>query len=173
MTTPETRIKHSMTDDIAFELGQFNFKRFYSHVIWNINREPFPLYYFFNWKVGHPLGGVPIKSETHEVDWDNIDASGTLKKECFIEKSHKLSYIRGVISNHNGRTITETSITLCWGNSYDLVDIFVEFCRDILFGKSGFSITKFERVGTYPGTPKVTIEAKPEIIKYLTGDTNA
>jgi hypothetical protein len=53
-----SKVIYTMTDEIAFKLGKFDFPSFYSFALWKINRETFPLMYFFNWSMGW---GSPAK----------------------------------------------------------------------------------------------------------------
>ena len=162
-----------MTDEIAFELGEFKFRSFYSNVEWKMNLEPFPLYYFFDWSVGG--FGVRLKKtpkDTYVVDWENWVVSGKLKREMFTEISHKHAFIRGVLKSHYSKNIKPTSINLCWANSYNLRDMFYDFTLDVLMSNYGIisrdvTMTKGETAFTCPGTPHIKIEVSEEVINFL------
>lgn len=161
----------TMTDEIAFQLGKFDFKAFYSLAMWKVNKEEFPLYYFFNWS---PQWGFPLKHVNDKLvpDWENISLHGSLKKDSFKEISHKLAYIRGRLSSYSV-VITPTTIDVGWANSYDFREIFIECVEAVVKDKFGFSQYFISHVseqrGTIPGTPHFKFTSSEEVIKYLTG----
>src|SRR3990167_6589713 len=124
MNSKENNIIFKMTDEIAYKLGKFDFPSFYSFVRWYPNKEPFPLAHFFTWGLGM---GWPVDTSdnNHNTNWSSISLSGKLKTELFTEISHKLNYIRGRLSSYSVK-IEETKIYVCWANSYDIRDFFVE-----------------------------------------------
>lgn len=183
------KIEYTMTDEIAFRLGKFDFPHFYSDAIWKLNKEPFPLLYFFDWSMGM---GTPCKNEEgHPTDWEGFNLHGRLKTETIKEISHKLNYIRGRLDSYSVK-ITEESILICYANSYDFRDFLAECLEDVIkdkfvllpqvdgeLGRSynrncpKYQIIKSETVGTIPGNPHIELKADKEIINYLIGKKEA
>ncbi|MDP2692401.1 MAG: hypothetical protein Q8O88_02030 [bacterium] len=179
----------TMTDEIAYKLGKFDFPNvFYSNVLWYVNKEPFELAAFFRWTVPGGLGWPCKKtSGNYETDWENIPANGTLDLNNIKDISHKLAYIRGRLSSYSVN-ITETSISVCYANSYEFRDYLAQFLQDVIRDKfvllperddelgrrynlksPMFAITKNENFGTIPGTPGITLIAPKEVIDYIVG----
>lgn len=172
------KLQHNMTDEIAYQLGKFDFPSFYSYVMWYMNKEPFPLLCFFDWGL---QGGTPCKQngDKYDTDWSNFHLMGKLKPEKFETLSQKLAFIRGRLDSYSV-TITPNQIEVCWANSYDLREIFAKFLNEILFNKFTLSesveekkycwnIRLLEDMGTFPGTPSLSISANREVINYIVG----
>lgn len=175
-----------MTDEIAFEIGRWNFPSFYSCIRWKINRESCKYYYFFDWSLGW---GLPCKdlegTGKYITDWENIELWGTLKTEKFKKISHKLSFVKGSLQSYAGH-INKDRIVFAYANSYDLRDFIAKCLEDVIkdefllekdqgkFGERAFNrncpeykIVKDEIIGTMPGTPKTELIADKKILDYF------
>lgn len=180
-----------MDEDTAYKLGRLDFPSFYDIVSWKVNKEPFDLAAFFDWTVPGGFGGWPLKCSGGDVDWENITAGGHLKFDLIREIPHKLAYIRGRLASYSVR-ITETSIDICYANSYKSRDFLAQCLYDVIFdkcvllpptnqphecdlrrvnpGAPKFTIEKGEILGTIPGTPFVKLTAAKEVIDFLVGE---
>ncbi len=161
-------IIYSMTDEVAFELGKFDFPCFYEHALWRVNIDPFPLYHFFKWKMGW---GIPVSGgEESKVLWDEIKLEGMLDLTKFTDISHKLAYVRGRLNSYSVSS-TETTLSVGWANSYRIRDFFVECLEDSLkvnFGlATKWTIEKGEGKCTIPGTPYAKLTADKHVIDFI------
>ena len=178
----------TMTDDIAYKLGKFDFPHFYQIAMWKVNKEPFELAYFFEWTLPGGLSGWPCKrvGEEYVTDWENIQAGGDLKLDLIKDISHKLAYIRGRLDSYSVR-IEENEISVHYANSHNFRDFLAQCFHDVIMDKfillpktdgelgrvfnkdaPEFSIEKFEVYGTIPSSPSVKLKTTPEVIKYIT-----
>lgn len=162
-------MNQEMTDEVAFDLGKFNFPAFYSAV--SLQSCPSEYKNFFNWE---------------KSIFSSTDKWGYLKQDIFTQISHKLSFIRGRLKGYSV-SISENKISIGWANSYDLRDLFANFAYDVLHdlclepaeadggrryksNPPNFSVVKSETLGTIPGTPSVEVTGDENVIKYLTGE---
>jgi hypothetical protein len=166
-----------MTDEIAYQLGKLDFPHlFYDTVMWKLNKEEFPLAYFFNWYFPGGLGGMAAKQEgDHYVtDWENQSIGGSVKFDKIKEISHKLNYIRGRLSSYSV-TITENTIHVNYANSRPSRDFFTKCLNDIIYDKFSFlSVHKISTGTEYycPLVEWVKLEADKEAIDYIVGEKN-
>ena len=179
-----------MTDEIAFQLGKFDFPHFYQQAIWRLNKEPFPLFRFFDWRFPGGFGGTPCNYVDGEClpDWENMTIGGTLKTDEIKEIAHKLAYIRGRLQSYSV-SIERNKISVHYANSHSFRDFMAQCLNDVIFDKFvllpsedggmsrkfsdkryKYSIIKSETHGTIPCTPCVILEADEEIIKYIVGE---
>lgn len=180
---------YTMTDEIAYKLGKFDFPSFYQIAMWKVNKEPFELAHFFDWRIPGGMGGWACKQEgeTYVTDWENVQAGGYLKLEEIKEISHKLAYIRGRLDSYSVK-IEKDKISVHYANSHNFRDFLAQCFEDVIQDKfmllpkkdgawgrefnqncPKYKVMKNERIGTIPCTPSVTLEADKEIINYITG----
>lgn len=170
-----------MTEEIAFKLGKLDFPCFYQLVQWKVNKEPFPLAYFFRWSVPGGIGGWPLvynEAKEHVTDWQNLTASGSLRTELIDSPALKLAYIRGRLDSYSV-SIFSGSIRVGYANSYNLRDFLAQCFQDVLaekfwYGKNMIESPKWtvslgEDLGSIPGTPWVLLEGDLEVIEYIVG----
>lgn len=161
-----------MTEEIAFKLGVFDFPRFYSQVLWQLNKEPFELFNYFKWSFPTFFGTsckISDDMKTYFTDWENLQIGGTIKFDLINSTKLKLAYIRGNIKSGNC-TVSEQGLYFVFANSYDIRDFLAEFIEEVLtekFGKLEFSLELGQTNGTCPGTPHIKLKARKEIIDYL------
>lgn len=172
-----------MTDEVAFQLGKFDFPHFYHLAQWKLNKEPFPLFRFFDWHFPGGLGGTPCKKingpdgEEYVVDWESMTIGGMLKLDTIKDISHKLNYIRGRLTSYSVK-VGKNKITICYANSHAFRDFTAKCLAEVILDKFNvifpdpslhYKITCGETIGTIPATPYVELEASEEIIKYIVG----
>ena len=148
-----------LTNDIAFNLGAFNYKSFCDRAEWVPNIEKFEYMYFFNWEVGNTCE-------------KNIIFTGKLKEECFKTIEHKHFYIKGRLSSYSV-SIKDNIITIFYANSIESRDRFVKWVNELLlsnFGedkKNRWNIKTEDGMTTIPCTPSFILKADKEIINYI------
>lgn len=176
-----------MTDEIAYKLGEYKFKTFYNQVMWKVNKEPFELYHFFNWSLNCLGMPVIMIEKGYRIDWENINAYGTLNTSLFKGVSHELNYIRGWLKSHPPY-VRDNIVTINYANSYDLRDFMAQCLLDVITdkfllmprieGECGrnfvrdrpkFNVNKTEIMGCVPGCPSIELVANDTIIQYLLG----
>ena len=142
-------IKYKMTNDIAFELGAFNYPCFYD---WAIRKDTDDFEYenFFVWNGEY----------------------GHLDESKFETLEHKFYYIKGRLSSYSVG-IEDDKITVVYANSIKSRDRFIKWMNELLmfdFGKNeSWSIEKTDGdIHTVPSTPGLILKADKEIINYYT-----
>jgi len=161
-----------MTEEIAFKLGVFDFPRFYSQVLWKLNKEPFELFKYFKWSFPAQCGPtckIADDGKSFITDWENLQIGGTIKFSLINSTKLKLAYIRGNIKGGHCK-VSEEELSFIFANSYDIRDVLAEIIEEVLFEKFGdgeFSLELGQTLGTCPGTPYIKLKARREIIDYL------
>lgn len=181
MNASDRKLVYEMTEEIAFELGKFDFPSFYQIALWKINKEPFPLAHFFSWTVPGGMGWPckQLSDGSYETDWENLTVGGRLKTEHINSIPLKLAYVRGRLQSYSV-TVTDKTIKVYYANSYEFRDFFAQCLRDILTDKywaapnnmmtaPKWTICVGETLGTIPGTPWVKLEGDEEVVKYIVG----
>lgn len=160
-------VPDEMTDEIAFKLGAMDYPSFYGDAYWIINREPFELVKFFNWRL---YLGTPLKQteDGYVVDWENFSLLGHLNTLMFTEFQHRLSYVRGQLSRKEVK-ITDDTIQIWWANSYNIAE-FTKRCFEAVLSTTNYSISIDEpHRGCIPGCPELTLKTSDkDIIEFLT-----
>ena len=152
-----------MTNDIAFDLGAFNYPCFYDMAVWIPNKESFKYVNFFEWS-------APVYSN---LNWTFY---GDLNERKFETLEHKHYYIKGRLSSYSVH-IKDDSITVFYANSVESRNRFVKWAHELLivnFGENEkWSIKKMDGGNTVvPNTPGLILNANKEIINYFTGVIN-
>lgn len=154
---------HIMTNEIAFELGRFNFPCFYDIVIWSPNVKDFEYANFFRWKSGM---GLYCKIED---DYKHTFC-GYLDEEKFKTLEHKLKYIQGRLSSYSVK-LQDNYIHIGYANSYESRNRVVKWAHEILKKKFGglktWEIKTGEHGLTTPGTPYLEIFGDSELIAFI------
>ena len=142
-----------MTNDIAFNLGAFNYPSFYDWAIMGCDNKYVD---FFEWDNGY----------------------GALDESKFETLEHKYYYIKGRLSSYSVG-IKDDSITVVYANSIISRDRFVKWLRELLifkFGKDatwcGHEMWRIETTDgfhTTPCTPRLVFKADKEVIEYFKG----
>jgi dUTP pyrophosphatase len=156
-------MEYEMNNNIAFDLGAFNYPCMWDNAVWISNKENFKYIYFFEW-------GSPCYSGS---DWMFY---GRLDGKKFKTLEHKHYYIKGRLSSYSVG-IEDESITVYYANSIRSRDIFVKFISELIvhnFGKDmNWHIDTTDGINTVPCTPGLILKADKEIIKWiLNGEMN-
>ncbi len=146
-----------MTNEIAFDLGAFNYPCFYDKAVF---KEGFKYVDFFDWS-------VPDSDELKDSDL------GELKEEKFEMLEYKYYYIKGRLISYSVIR-EEDKISVYYANSFNSRDRFVKWIKELIENRFGQSkkwyITTSDAGKTIPATPSVTLEADKDIIKYFKGE---
>ena len=150
-----------MDNDVAFDLGAFNYPCMYDMATWIPNKEPFDYAHFFKW-------AAPLYSGSAWIFHGHLDEGK------FEILEHKYYYIKGRLSSYSV-TIKNDSITVYYANSIKSRDRFVKWAKELIifeFGKHAvWSIETDDGPDTMiPLTPSLVLRADKEIIEYLTGE---
>jgi len=152
-------IKYQMDNDIAFDLGAFNYPSFCDMAGWIPNKEPFDYAHFFKWE-------PPLHSGSAWI------FHGYLDESKFETLEHKYYYIKGRLSSYSVG-IKDDSITVVYANSIGSRDRFVKWAKELImfkFGKGAvYSIETTDGADTIPCTPSLVLKASKEIIEYFKG----
>ena len=150
-------MEYEMTKAIAFDLGAFKYPCMWDKAIWIPNKENFEYVYFFNWS--HPSYSSP--------GWVFY---GILDEKKFETLEHKHCYIKGRLSSYSVG-IEDGCIIVAYANSIRARDTFVAWVTELIVHKFGYNanwdIETKDGMNTMPCTPRLTLKADKEIIKWV------
>lgn len=157
---------HSITNEIAFEIGRGDYPRFYDIPIWSPNIESFRYAKFFKWAYFSQYGGRNGDGEYYSK-WVFY---GSLREELFVNDELKRSYIKGVLLGSGDKKLSKC-IFKDFINSFETRDRVAKWVNEILKNKFGtnkrWNIVSEDYKDTIPGIAKLCISSDEEVIDFI------
>lgn len=173
---PWSECPKEMTNDIAYEFGNFKFPCSYDIASWEPNKHDFKYVYFFRWENPSEYATVNIEGK-YICSWV---FQGHLDESKFTSLEHKRHYIRGIISSYacSYSYVGDSGSTLisgCFANSFATRDRVVKWIKEILenkFEDKNWEIKYWDETNSLPGLARFELLSNAEILEYLLSEEN-